>query len=225
MKDLIEKILTYLPQYIADFGSLLSGPKRFIAEKNATAEDSFEKALLFSAISLVLVVVMFAPLRPAGKDLWTHVGGLAVTSLLAVSLYAVALRLAWRVVGGKATVKSFFVTYAYFFSALFVIFAGFLLLSEGVFKVLEPELHAAVLEAKASKQPMPDLSGTSVPTVSFLILITGYLLATVWGVVAWGSYRALNGLSKGRSFVAFIIMGLFGWIIGAIVFFVASVVT
>lgn len=223
MKDLIEKILKYLPQYLVNFGSLLSGPKKFIADRNTTAEDSFENSLLFLAISVVLVVIMTAPLLPPGKDLWTHVGSVAVTSLLTVALSGVALRFAWRIVGGKATLKSFFVTYAYFFGVIVVILTMFHLLSEGVFKVLKPDLYSAVIEAKFKKQPLPDMSGTSIPLVSFSILLIGYIMASVWGLVAWGSYRALNGLSRTRSFVAILIMGVLSWIIGAVVFFMAAV--
>jgi len=222
MKELIEKILAYLPQYLTDFGSLISGPKRFMAEKNTKAEDTFVQSLVFLGVSLVLVVVMTAPLLPPGKDLWTYLVAEAVMFLLGVSLYAVALRVAWRLVGGKATVRSFFVTYAYFFGALVVVITVFMLLSEGVFKVLAPDLYAQVIEAKLNKQPMPDVSGSSVPLVSFFILVVGFFLGSVWGFVAWGAYRQLNDLSKWRSFVALMISGLLAWPIAAVMFFVES---
>lgn len=222
MKDLIQKILSYLPQYLMDFGALFSGPKRFMAQKNTRAEDTFDQSLLFLGVSLVLVVVMTAPLLPPGGDLWTHVGASAVTYLLTVTLSAIALRLAWRLVGGRATVRSFFVTYAYFFGVMVVVFTFFALLGEGVFKVFAPELYGQVIEAKLQKQPMPDLSGSSLPLVTFLILVAGYVFISVWGFVAWGAYRELNRVSKGRSFLALMIMGVFSWAIGAIVFFVAS---
>ncbi|MEH6446287.1 MAG: hypothetical protein V7784_20520 [Oceanospirillaceae bacterium] len=40
MKTLIEKILIYLPQYLTDFGAIISGPKAFITTKN-TQPDSY----------------------------------------------------------------------------------------------------------------------------------------------------------------------------------------
>jgi hypothetical protein len=222
MKDLIEKILGYLPQYLADFGSLVSGPKRFIAQKNTVAEDTFVHSLLFLGISLVLVVLMTAPLLPPGEDLWAFLAMSAVTSLLAVSLYAVALRIAWRLVGGKATVRSFFVTYAYFFSVFTIVFTVVLLVGEGFFKVSAPELYRQVIDAKLKKQPMPDLSGSSVPLNSLFILVGGWLLIGAWGFIAWGAYRQLNGLSKWRSFFALTISGLLAWPISEVVTFVES---
>ncbi len=224
MKELIEKILAYLPQYLTNFGSLFVGPKRFIGQRNTAAEDSFGESLLFLGISLILVIIMTAPLLPPGKDLWTYVGANAVIYLLTVSLSAIALRLAWRVVGGKTTIRSFFVTYAYFFGVLIVIYTLFILLGEGVFKVFEPELYAKVIQAKLNKQEIPDVSGSTVFWVSFGILIMGWVFLSVWGLVAWGAYRELNGLSKWRSFFAFTIMSILGWLIAAIVFFVASAI-
>jgi len=47
MKELLEKILTYLPRYLMEFGSLVSGPKRFMAQKNTTEEDTFVQSLIF----------------------------------------------------------------------------------------------------------------------------------------------------------------------------------
>ena len=34
MKDIIEKILAYLPQYFAELGQVCATPKRFIAERD-----------------------------------------------------------------------------------------------------------------------------------------------------------------------------------------------
>lgn len=222
MKELIEKILAYLPQYLKDFGLLVSGPKQFMVQKNTGAEDVFNQALVFLGVSLVLVVVMTVPLLPPGTDLWAYVGAKAIVFVLAVTLYAVALRVAWRLVGGKAPVRSFFVTYAYFFSAIAVVFTVFLLFGRGVFKVLAPDLYGQVIEAKLNKQPIPDISGSSVPLISFGIHVAGFFLLSLWGLIAWGAYRQLNGLSKWRSFVALNISGILGAPIVAVVFFVES---
>ena len=222
MQELLEKILAYLPQYLSDFGSLVSGPKRFIAQENPDAEDSFTKSLIFVGVTLALITVMTTPLRPPEKDLWNFLGATAALSLLAVSLIAADLRVAWRLVGGKATVRSFFITYAYFFGMMSVLFVFFVLLSNGVFKVFAPDLYARVIEAKLKKQPTPNPSGSSVPMVSFLILVVGNLLMFVWWLAAWGAFRELNGLSKWRSFAAMMIAGLLAWPIVAVLFFVRS---
>lgn len=224
MRDLIEKILNYLPKYFTNFGSLFVKPKQFIGLRNTMSDDSFREALLFLGISSVLVVIMTAPLLPPGKDLWTHLGSNAVVYLLAVLLSALSLRLAWRIVGGKATVQSFFVTFAYFFGMVLVILTLFMLISQGVFKVFEPELYKEIIEAKINQQPTPDVSESSIPLVTLGINVVGMIIITVWSIVAWGAYRELNGVSKWRSILALIVTGILSWPIAAILYFVSSAI-
>ena len=227
----IRIILEYLPKYLADFGSLVSGPKRFLAIRNPSADDTYHESLVFFASSVFLVVVITVPLRPTGEAFSLYLGRQIVTSLLAVSLYAIALRLAWRMVGGKATVRSFFVTYAYLFGVIGVIVTLFCLLGEGVFRVFEPDLYARVIQLQQEtgkivlpldvRSEIPGYLDSSIPTVSFLLLVAGFLLSSVWSVFAWGAFRRLNGLSKLRSSIAMMIMGPLGWGTTAIVFFVS----
>ncbi len=54
MKDLIELVLKYFPRYLAEMGSILAGPKRFIRERNTNAVETFNDSLLFLGIGIVL---------------------------------------------------------------------------------------------------------------------------------------------------------------------------
>jgi hypothetical protein len=105
MKDLIEQILKYLPQYLLDFGAAFSRPKTFIANKNVNTKEAFGDALLFLAISLVLSVLIMHPLDMTGKDLWVRISLIAVAYLILIPLFAVALRASWWIVGGHASVR------------------------------------------------------------------------------------------------------------------------
>lgn len=218
MKDLIEKILKYLPNYLTDFAAVFGGPKRFIEQKNINADDTFHNALLFLAVSLVVVVLMTAPLLPPGKELWAYLVAQAVTTLVAVSLFALALRLSWRVVGGRATFRSFFVTYAYYFGVIFVLLTLWLLLGSGILKVGDPALYAKLRASQVSGQRAPELLESTLFFVYLGVLGVGFILSAVWGFIGWGAYRQLNGLGKGRSFVAMMISGAFGWLIAVIIF-------
>jgi len=57
MKDLLEKILAYLPVYIPDLIQLVSGPKRFVAERNRGQEGDAMKAFTFLGISLAIFLL------------------------------------------------------------------------------------------------------------------------------------------------------------------------
>ena len=147
MAEIALRFLRYLPRYLREFGSLLSGPKRFMNGKQIHTERSFIDSLHFLILSLVITVAARAPLLPPGEDLWVFFGSQSVLCLMSVVLFALSLRLSWRIVGGKAVFRSFFVAYAYFFGAIFVVFVFVILIAEGVFKSLDLELYNAVRDA------------------------------------------------------------------------------
>jgi hypothetical protein len=105
-----------------------------------------------------------------------------------------------------------------------------MLLSEGFYKVLEPELYAKVRQAGHSWERLRELGVKPgslfgfVPLVSLAIFVLGTLLLSVWGFIGWGAYRQLNNLGKGRSFFAFLIMVIFDLPIGAVSLFVFAAI-
>ena len=216
------RLLHYLPRYFVEFGSVFIGPKRYIGQKNLQTDKSFTDALLFLAVSLTLTIVMTAPLQPPEENLWMLIGSQAVVTLLGVSLFSIALRFAWRIVGGRATIKNFFITYSYYSGVMIVIITLFFLLSEGILKVFDPELYNKIIEAKLNNSQMPEVIDSNILDISFAVLIVGFVFVSVWGFIGWGAYRQINHLSKKHSFAAFLIMGLFGWPIALVVLLISA---
>ena len=103
-------------------------PKRFIAERDVNADETFAASLLFLAISLVLQTLIWAPLNLFHRDLWSELGLVAVLNMMDVTLGALAIYTAWWIVGGRATAKGFFTAFSYFSGAVIVIGAGFRIL-------------------------------------------------------------------------------------------------
>ncbi len=232
MSSTWEEFLRSLPIYLPTFGGLLTRPKRFMASKNTKSEDTLRESLMFLVNSVILATLMTAPLLHPGVSIWMHVSQRLVATLLGVAMYAVALRIAWAIVGGRATVRSFFVTYAYFTGVLSVVFTFFQMLGEGIFRVLEPRLYVAIILWQRQNEQLfvppgqvPGLEDSFVRVVAFLIFLAGVLASTVWGIACWGAYRELNGLSRRRSFVAFVIMGVLGLGVALVVFFVSIAMT
>ena len=216
------KLLHYLPRYFVEFGSVFIGPKRYIGQKNLQTDKSFNDALLFLAVSLALSIVMIAPLLPLEQNLWMYIGNRAVLTLLLVSLSSIALRFAWRIVGGRATIKNFFITYSYYCGVMIVIITLFLLLSQGILKVFDPELYNKIIEAQLKDNQMPEVFDSNIYVISFAVMIVGFVFISVWGFIGWGAYRQINYLSKKHSFGAFLIMGLFSWLISLVVALVGA---
>ena len=57
MKEVLEKILAYLPVYIPDLTQLVSGPKHFVAERNRGQEGDAMKAFTFLGISMAIFLL------------------------------------------------------------------------------------------------------------------------------------------------------------------------
>ena len=228
---MVRQLLAYLPRYLSELGSVLIGPKRFIAQRNANAEEAFEDSVLFLICSSVVVFLLTARLLPAGTEIVLHLAGHAVTVVLGVSLFAVALRIAWAAVGGKSSVRSFFVTYGYFNGAISVVLFLFLLVANGVVRVFEPELYAAAREMAdlGFLEQVDELNklgyGDSPATVAALaIQVAGAIVTATWGFACWGAYRQLNGLGRWRSLGAFVLFGLLSWVVLAVLYFIVEVV-
>ena len=218
MKDLFEQILKYLPHYLTEFGAVFSGPKSFIATKLSTdAGDAFGEALLFLGISLTLVLLMYTPLLPAGKDFWSFAIPYYVSYIIEIPLAAMVIRTAWWIVGGRAPARPFFITYAYYVGVASVLIGAIDLVASGSFKTLDPQLYREYSDAvQKAAQSMEDwvqshadlvhrFADSYVTLTAAVIEGLGTLIITIWGLIGWGAYRQLNGLSKLRSLVALII--------------------
>ncbi len=225
MKDLIDQILKSLPLYLTNFGLIFAGPKSFIASKNLSSDDAFGDALLFLGVSVGMSIVMSAPLVPREIDFWLHVSSVAVQMMVIVVLAAMVVRLAWWIVGGRASTRPFFIIYAFYFGVGLVIIAGVQLLSLGFFKTFEPALYGQFLAAIQGRGPMPDMSGDLIPVIALGIYLTGVLTLSIWFFISWGAYRALNGLSRLRSFFAMMIAGVLSWPAMAVSVFVQSAIS
>jgi hypothetical protein len=222
MKDLFEQILKYLPHYLTEFGSAFSGPKSFIATKlRPDADDAFGEALLFVGISLALVLLMYTPLRPAGKDFWSFAIPYFVSYVITLPLAAMAIRATWWIVGGRAPARQFFITYLYYFGVAVVLLGAIELVAHGFFKTFDPQLYQEFFGTTQKAQSTQDwleshtdllhrYNQSYVTFIAAIISGMGYLILFVWGLIGWGAYRRLNGLSKLRSFAALII----SWILG-----------
>ena len=227
MSEWIERELVYLPKYIENFGSLLAGPKRFIAREISNADETLAQSLRFLGISLVLFTVMQTPTRPSEYEFWTHLGLIGITCLAVVSLTAIALRFSWWVVGGRATIRIFFVTYSYLLAVVLVLSGFSRLLSLGFLKVFDPDLYAQLqlLKGQQLVQSLGDALSEGVTLwVTIIIFAVGLLCCSVWSFLCWGAYRELNDLSKFRSFFAFMIMGILSLVIVPAVHFIESAI-
>src|SRR6516162_1516809 len=103
MKDLLEKILSYLPVYIPDLIHIVSRPKHFVAERNKGNEGDLIKAFTFLGVSLAIFFILQAPVTTLGRSLLNDTASRGILYLLSIVVFSAVLLLSWRIVGGKAT--------------------------------------------------------------------------------------------------------------------------
>lgn len=220
MKELLEKLLGFIPAYLRELALLLGGPKRFMSARNTGSDTDLNSSLMFMGITICLVFILQAPLLDKDIDIWIRLGSGLIQTLSAVLIFAFVLRLAWQLVGGRAKFERFFIAYAYYFSAVLLLLVLVSLCADGIIKSLDPSLYEILRsgDQQAIGQSNPLTSSAYLWSLSVLAL--GLVLTSIWSFIGWGAYREINGLSKARSAGAFLIAGIINWPAIALVFFI-----
>ena len=211
MKDLLEKILSYLPAYIPDLVSIFSGPKRFVSERNKGNEGDLIKAFTFLGVSMSIFFILQAPFHMVGREFLSDAGAHGILYLLFIVVFSAIVWLSWRIVGGKAPYQSFLITCSYYMGVLSVGFAAGALCFIGILRTFYPESYSWFVKFLAA----PSLWNAYDPRFSGGILVAsaGFLTLAVptlvWGFIGWGAYRELNQLPRFRSGAALFLTILF----------------
>jgi len=215
MKDLIEKILKYLPQYFLDLGRVFSGPKRFIAARDVESDDVFTEACLFFGISLCLLAIVGAQHKPSDMDLWSYIGINFIFALISTALLALIACISLWIVGGKASAKAIFVVYLYFYGTMLIIGRVFDALCAGVLKAGDRSLYDAFMAStRTGVLPVQELAKDTTGRTALVIIFVAHSFSLVWAIIAWGAVTKLNRIGRLRSAVAFVMICASGPLLG-----------
>ena len=213
MADILEKIIRQPADYILTFISLLKGPKQFICAQTSVANPKLEDAIIFFSISLGLYFLFAVTLETEkGIELTVRLVRALVLIFTAIILMATALRLAWRIAGGHAAFVQFFIYFLYS-SAVVMIFVRIVMVTDhGLYLYLDPDnavTYQQLLQGWMSKEQDLAFRNKIFRTPAFLITNAVFWvemgLIVLWIIASWGALREMNGLSKARSVVAFVI--------------------
>lgn len=224
MKELLEKIVSYLPVYVPDFVRLVSGPKSFVAERNKKNEGGLVRAFTFLGVSLAIFFILqwgfVAPGKASSTDAAIH----GILYVLFVVGFSGILRLSWKIVGGKARYDRFLITTSYYVGVCLIGMAIATLCSIAILRLFYPDSNTWFVSVVAAKNPwavqMPDpriLKGILASFLAFLVVAASTF---VWGLVAWGAYRELNQLPRSRSCAALFLTVLFSSPVVGVLFIV-----
>jgi hypothetical protein len=218
MNDLVKLVFAQIPKYLFNFFNLVSGPKRFVRERNVYNDQSLTEAMTFLAISFVLTLILKTPFI-SDVNFWQYIATTGLQNLIETALLAALLRLAWALVGGHASFGRLFITFCYYYSVSIIGLQVFTVFAYGIAKVWDPELYPIMIEAykgKSFSNPkmqayVEKAAGSGdikklLPLAAVnLMLWLGWAAFLAWTIAGWGAYRELATLTKKRSVLAWVI--------------------
>ena len=205
MKDMIEKLLAVFPAYVRQLIGIFSGPKKYVSNLDFDAPGALQDALTFIAVSYGIAQVSNLPWLSERQNKEEFFGLLAVVLALDLLLTIAIIVLSWKIVGGKFDLKRLTITYCYLsgVGALLGSIANWI--GFGLAGLIDP-VHFREMKQQASGALLLDLVEV-VKSPAFLIVVgmicVGFFGSYIWTFCVWGAYRAMAGLSKARSAIAF----------------------
>lgn len=204
----LDRWISLTRDYFVDLLDLVSGPKRFLAERLARPGATAAEGLQFLAISFGLMFVLQLPLARS-NPLTELIGDISFFSGYML-LYGCAVLLAWRLVGAAAPVYRYFMIHFYISGVLRLILAVTYVVARGILRS-DPAAYEEVMASLVNGDIMwgtrhiDRIFGSRALQLSTLVLLGGLGAMLVWVVVSWGAYRQLSGMSKFRSLLAFLL--------------------
>jgi hypothetical protein len=152
--DKLLDYLKFLPAYVSDLVSLMTNPRSFLSERSTENTDNWTKALQFFGITAFVCFIMVFTLVKKG-DFITAFSRAVVVWAIGVIFVSLAIRIGWRVVGGKAALGSIILITIYAFSLSAIVTNCLLLVYFGVLNIFLPASaieYMAILQMKNTKE-------------------------------------------------------------------------
>jgi hypothetical protein len=189
--------------YPADFLHLIAGPKSFLAGERERGPRALSRSLYFLLFTFVVGFLLTLPLptRSLPLDFLTSLAFVFVTAFV----FAVAVYLAWRIVGARAPLRDFLTIHFYCAGVLKLIEKlCFLAFWGGLRAIGDPAWFARVSDATFCKgdgilaMKLIAENERALPHYFAMTLVVG-VVVTAWMIAIWGAYRELTGVSRLRS--------------------------
>lgn len=222
LTGLLPYLRSFVEDFFKDFFALVSGPRRFVAERSAAATLTIGRALGFLAATTLIKWAIPDPFHfqtSVINDIATD-----ITFVFAVLIvYWLVLFLAWRSVGGTATLPYYLPIHLYFSAISLLLFHAVLSTWLGVLHTSDQKLYGDIMHLFREGSALPFVLSAEFrqdayksPGIRFVAVagIFGGSLIITWFIASWGAYRVLNGVSRLRSVIAafvFLMVGVLAY--------------
>lgn len=205
MKDLLEFLWTSLARYVPLLVGMVTAPKTTIMAV-VERKDRFEIALTFAAVTIVIGFLLQAPLAAGTAELSTVAGSMIALKLLSILLGAAAIVVSFRLVGGAVAFDATLCGYMLMVGPLYLLGILLITMMGGVLAGHDPEAARLFLRnGVIADEVIAAMISDSVGAAALLALLAVVMIASlfVWPVICWGAFRAINGVSRLRSTLAY----------------------
>lgn len=217
MRNLAERTFAQLPAYVPDLIALVGGPKRAIAARNDGDPDALHRALVFVGITVALGFILQAPAVGGHGDFLALAATMVAYKVVAILLFSAVVWAMFRLVGGRGDYLRTLIAYIYMVSPLYLVGVVLGLIATGFVRAHDAELglrlriepmlflqEPELLDAFAAAAPMLARGFQATNALALAVILA-------WFVACLGAYRALHGVSRGRSAVAGTLIALLLW--------------
>jgi hypothetical protein len=194
----------WLAAYLDDLLKLLSGPRRFVVERQRVMALTPGPAVRFFLITMLVFVVplylvfLDGDVRAAAADV--------ANAMLRTAMFAAAFLLSWRLVTARFQAGALAVVFLYHAAVFNVLFPLAALAALGALAFVDRDLAGALDRALVAGDTLPFLLANA----ERLAALTPYLVIDVmtkvvllaWLAVMWSAARAVLRLSWARAAVA-----------------------
>lgn len=207
--DFFLKIIDFLPKYAEDLFRMTTRPKTYLAGLDTKDDGVAKESIQFALLSIALSVGLFLPF----DKLSTHIIMYSLASVTLQTIFYVWM--IWKShvwLGGEIDLRQVLIVNLYFVGVLnlitflfglFPVFIAFQIFPNFSVGLIMPHLPASFY-----------LQGREIQQInlkiffSLLIFVIPSLLTVFWAICVWGAYRYISGISKARSFIAFLTSGI-----------------
>jgi hypothetical protein len=176
MKELIDKLLVAIPAYARQMIDLLRNPREFV--KKLDLDSVLPDVLTFLAISFGLAFIAQLPMLSGKPNKEVMFGVSAIQAALAFAVSVAFLAAAWKIVGGKLSLKKFLIVTCYFSGVSTLLFLMVTLIAWAVFPSLDPALPQQMLRGV---MPDPvDLMKSTGYKAFWALFAVGFAATFVW---------------------------------------------
>ena len=202
MKELLESVLKYLPDYLLGIVSLVTGPKTAILQWVDEEKGGLARPFIFVALSVTFGFLLQLPQVGKDQDYVTLVAGVAVFKVIALVLFSVLIHLLFRAVRGHASFTETFSAYLYIVSPLYIVLVILHIATLGVLYAYNPVVataasldpnyfYADVVRWRTFENAAPEF------TIAYILMhyTSPPIVLIVWFVACWGAFRRLHGVS------------------------------